>query len=99
MRASRLMRHPVTWIQRGSDGWYALAAALANPILMAAFARPVGGKPVGAAEELAAKRLFHSRASVALTQASSVELRSAMNGLKEVLRKTYDNVSFRSNGS
>jgi uncharacterized membrane protein YgcG len=58
-----------------------------------------GGKPVGPAEELAAKRLFHSRASVALTQASSVELRSAMNGLKDVLRKTYDNVSFRSNAS
>jgi uncharacterized membrane protein YgcG len=58
-----------------------------------------GGKPVGAAEELAVKRLFHSRASVPLTQASSTDLRSAMNGLKDVLRKTYDNVSFRSNAS
>ena len=47
MRASRLMRHPVAWIQRGSDRWYALAAALANPILMCAFARSIGGKPVG----------------------------------------------------
>jgi len=56
-----------------------------------------GGKPVGAAEEVAIKRLFHSRASVALTQASSTELRSALNGLKDGLRKAYDNVSFRSN--
>ena len=47
MRASRLMRHPVAWLQRGSDRWYAFAAAVANPILVAAFARLVGGKPVG----------------------------------------------------
>jgi hypothetical protein len=47
MRASRLMRHPVAWIERGSDGWYALAAALANPILVAAFARFAAGKPIG----------------------------------------------------
>jgi hypothetical protein len=47
MRASRLMRHPVAWIQRGSDRWYGLAAAVANPILVSAFARVIGGKPVG----------------------------------------------------
>jgi hypothetical protein len=47
MRASRLMSHPVTWIQRGSDRWYAFAAAVANPILIAALARFVGGTPVG----------------------------------------------------
>jgi hypothetical protein len=47
MRASRLMRHPVAWIQRGSDRWYAFAAAVANPILIAALARFVGGKPIG----------------------------------------------------
>jgi hypothetical protein len=47
MRESRLMRHPVDWIQRGSDRWYGLAAAVANPILVSAFARVVGGKPVG----------------------------------------------------
>jgi hypothetical protein len=46
MRTSRLMRHPVRWIQEGSDRSYAFAAALANPILVAAFARFVGGKPV-----------------------------------------------------
>lgn len=47
MRASRLMRHPVVWIQRGSDRWYALAAAVANPILVAGVARFVGGKRIG----------------------------------------------------
>jgi len=47
MRASRLLRHPVAWIQRGSDRWYAVAAAVANPILVAAFARSLSGEPVG----------------------------------------------------
>ena len=47
MRKSRLMQHPVAWIQRGSDRWYAFAAAVANPILVAALARFVGGAPVG----------------------------------------------------
>ena len=52
MRESRLMAHPVAWIQRGSDRWYALAAAVANPILVATFARFVGGEPVGRAPHL-----------------------------------------------
>ena len=47
MRASRLMRHPVAWIQRGSDRWYALAAAVANPILVAGVARFLGGEQIG----------------------------------------------------
>jgi hypothetical protein len=47
MRASRLMAHPVAWIQRGSDRWYALAAAVANPILVATLSRFVGGERVG----------------------------------------------------
>ena len=47
MRTSRLLRHPVGWIQRGSDRGYALAAALANPILVVAFARSLTGEPVG----------------------------------------------------
>ena len=47
MRESRLMARPVEWTQRGSDRWYALAAAAANPILVATFARFVGGEPVG----------------------------------------------------
>jgi hypothetical protein len=48
MRASRLLAHPVAWIQRGSDRWYAFAAAVANPILVAALARLIGGSPAGA---------------------------------------------------
>ena len=47
MRGSRLMRLSVAWIQRGSDRWYALAAAVANPILVAGLARFLGGKQVG----------------------------------------------------
>jgi hypothetical protein len=47
MRRSRLMRHPVSWIERGSDRWYALAAAVANPVLIGALARLVGGRPIG----------------------------------------------------
>jgi len=47
MRRSRLMRHPVAWVERGSDRWYALAAAVANPILIGALARLVGGRPIG----------------------------------------------------
>jgi hypothetical protein len=47
MRASRLMKHPVAWIERGSDRWYAFAAAVANPILVLASARSMSGKPVG----------------------------------------------------
>ena len=47
MRKSRLMRHPVAWIEQGSDRWYAFAAAVANPILVGALARFVSGKPIG----------------------------------------------------
>ena len=46
MRGSRLMSRPVTWIERGSDRAYALAAAIGNPILVATFARLVSGGPV-----------------------------------------------------
>ncbi len=47
MRESRLMRKPVAWIQHGSDRQYAFAAAVANPVLVAAFARSLVGRPVG----------------------------------------------------
>ena len=47
MRTSRLMRHPVGWLERGSDRWYAFAAAVCNPILILASARSISGKPVG----------------------------------------------------
>jgi hypothetical protein len=46
MRGSRLMSRPMEWIERGSDRAYALAAAVGNPILVATFARLVGGRPV-----------------------------------------------------
>jgi len=45
MRHSRLMRRPEAWIERGSSRQYALASALANPILVVAIARSMGGKP------------------------------------------------------
>ena len=47
MRESRLMSHPVAWIQNGSNRGYAFAAAVANPILIAGLARFIGGKPIG----------------------------------------------------
>ena len=47
MRESRLMSHPVAWIQSGSNRGYAFAAAVANPILIAGLARFIGGKPIG----------------------------------------------------
>jgi hypothetical protein len=47
MRTSRLMQRPVAWIQSGSDRRYALAAAVANPILVGAFARSLTGAPIG----------------------------------------------------
>src|SRR5262249_56608951 len=46
MRASRLMSHPVEWLQRGSDRWYAFGAAGAHPILVDRFARPARRQPV-----------------------------------------------------
>jgi hypothetical protein len=47
MRASRLLAHPVAWLQRGSDRSYAFAAAVANPILVAALSRVIAGSAVG----------------------------------------------------
>ncbi len=47
MRESRLLRKPVAWLQHGSDRQYAFAAAVANPILVAALARSIGGRPIG----------------------------------------------------
>jgi hypothetical protein len=41
------MKHRVAWTQRGSDRWYAFAAAVANPILIAALALFIGGKRIG----------------------------------------------------
>ena len=46
MRKSRVMKHPVAWITRGSDWWYALATAIVNPIIVVAAARTIGGQPI-----------------------------------------------------
>ena len=46
MRESRVMKHPVAWITRGSDWWYALATAIVNPIIVVAAARTIGGQPI-----------------------------------------------------
>jgi hypothetical protein len=47
VRTSRLLQHPVAWIQSSSDGRYAVAAAVVNPILVLALARSVGGTRIG----------------------------------------------------
>jgi uncharacterized membrane protein (Fun14 family) len=46
MRKGRVMKHPVAWITRGSDWWYALATAIVNPIIVVVAARVVGGQPI-----------------------------------------------------
>lgn len=46
MRASRVMKHPVAWITRGSDWWYALATAIVNPIIVVVAARTIGGQSI-----------------------------------------------------
>ena len=47
IRASRLMRHPIAWIEGSSDRLYAAAAAIVNPILVVALARSIAGRPIG----------------------------------------------------
>jgi hypothetical protein len=46
MRRSRVMKHPVGWITRGSDWWFALATAIVNPIIVVVAARVLGGQPI-----------------------------------------------------
>jgi hypothetical protein len=50
MRRSRLMKHPVVWIARGSDWWFALATAIVNPIIVVAGARLVAVSGSASAE-------------------------------------------------
>jgi hypothetical protein len=47
MRSSRLMRHPVAWVQRGADAWLGLAAAITSAITAVSVARLVGGRALG----------------------------------------------------
>ena len=48
LRSGRLMRHPVEWIRRGSDVWFALAAAMVNAVTVVAIARLIAGERLGA---------------------------------------------------
>jgi hypothetical protein len=41
------MKHPISWIDRGSDAWFGLAAALTDAITVVAAARIISGKSVG----------------------------------------------------
>ena len=41
------MRHPVAWIQSGSDGSFGLAAGVTNAITTVSLARVVGGEKLG----------------------------------------------------
>jgi hypothetical protein len=45
-RSGRVMRRPVAWITRGSDGWFALAAVLVGAVIVVALARFTGGEPI-----------------------------------------------------
>jgi hypothetical protein len=47
VRASRLLRHPVAWIERGSDRQFALGAAITNAIIATVISRLLTGTPVG----------------------------------------------------
>jgi hypothetical protein len=58
MRTGRLMRHPVAWIQRGSDFWFGLAAALTNAITTVAVARLIGGHSISERRILVASFSF-----------------------------------------
>jgi hypothetical protein len=77
LRKSRLMRHPVAWVQRSSDRWYALAAAIVNPILVVGLARTVGGKPVGR-RRIVLGAVAYAVPYVALWSLVGVALREAM---------------------
>ena len=47
MRAKKSLNKPVSWIEQGTAGRYALAAAIVNAILVIGSARIITGKPVG----------------------------------------------------
>ena len=47
MRTSRLLRHPVAWVQRESDRWFALGAAVTNAITATVLARLLTPQPLG----------------------------------------------------
>ena len=47
VRTGRLLRHPVDWIEHGSDGKFALGAAITNAIIATVISRLLTGAPVG----------------------------------------------------
>jgi hypothetical protein len=47
VRVGKRARRPVGWIERGSDGWIALAAALLNAVQAIALIHLITGKPAG----------------------------------------------------
>ena len=47
LRAARLLRHPVAWIEHGSDRRFALGAAITNAIIATVLSRLLTGAPVG----------------------------------------------------
>lgn len=67
LRDSRLMRHPVAWITRGSDWWYALATAIINPIIVVALAHVIGGERVGDRRVLIASAAYAIPMAVVFT--------------------------------
>ena len=48
MRDSKRAHKPVEWINRGSDAWFGLAAALLNAVEVVTLVRLINGRPVGA---------------------------------------------------
>ena len=46
VRTGRLLRHPVDWIEHGSDGKFALGAAITNAIIATVISRLLTGAPV-----------------------------------------------------
>ncbi len=47
LRTGRLLRHPVDWIEHGSDRRFALGAAITNAIIATVISRLLTGTPVG----------------------------------------------------
>jgi hypothetical protein len=47
LRSSRLLRHPVAWIEDGSDRRFALGAAITNAIIATVIFRLLTGRPAG----------------------------------------------------
>jgi hypothetical protein len=58
VRTSRLLRHPVAWIERGTDRQFALGAAITNAIIATVISRLLTGAPVGSRRILMASLAY-----------------------------------------